>query len=551
MNKEVASQIFEKLQKYDLSNIFKSKEELKKWLLSLNQKQINNFLSLNMEKEKINFPLEMLINLNLLNCEDYQKKLEAFCNIKNADSWHHLFNELLNPTFLNSTKFYDDIEMLSKAKMAQYVLWIIGNDDFINSPYHDEDLKLLVESRDCNKDNPVDFVVWDAIATVAGDKNSINSPYHRDDMRIMIEAGSNCLQTSSSYPEGSLNNLAVNPISLRDKYHIENMKILADHPEYGECLYKLMTNEVIINGKFYREEINALANAKDETAARCLFYYIFNPHNKYYSDNGINSYFMGSYMLLDRDSEELSYYEMREIGDKPIIETPDVYWKVDNSFEIKEAQRKYSKLKLLPEYDYLNGLKIILNAPKNYNFFYASLLMNKYFALSPNRSFDLEILKNINIKKVSDKFLFVEIYKLMTKKTFQESPYHKKDLEIIINSIGENKQNELIKLAKNEKNISSINHGFDMNFLSNLDMENIDKKIMNKIKYYIYGDGLYDANHIEILNRLQFMESIDEYNQSMKEDIFGEVLTELDKSKQEQTEKVKSKILQKIKKLFN
>lgn len=549
MNKELASKIFEKLEKYNLLSLFKSKEELKKWLLSLNKKQINNFLSLNIKKEKIEFPLEMLINLNILNCEDYQKKLETFCNIKNADGWYHLFNELLNPNFLNSSKFYTDMELLSKAKTAQYVLWIIGKDDFINSPYHEEDLKLLVESKDCKKDNPLDFVVWDAIATVAGNKNSINSPYHREDMKIMIETGSNCLQMSGSYPESSLNNLAVNPISLKDKYHLENMKILAAHPEYGEWLYKLMTNEVIINGKFYREEINALANAKDETTARCLFYYIFNPRNKYYSDNEIKSHFMDSY----RDNKELSYHEMSEIiSDKPIIETPVRYWNLDNSFEIKEAQRKYSKLKLLPEYDYLNGLSIISNAPENYNYFYVSLLMNKYFALSANRNFDLEILNNIKIKKESDKILFVEIYKLMTEKIFQESPYHKEDLEIIINSVGENKQKELIDLAANEKNISSINHEFDMNFISNLDIENINKKIMNKIKnYYIYGDGLYDVNHIEILNKMQFMVSIDEYEQLMKVDYFGEVLTELDNSNQEQAKNGKSKVLQRIKKLFN
>lgn len=549
MNKEVASQLFEKLEKYNLSNRFKSKEELKKWLLSLNKKQINNFLSLNIEKKKINFPFETLINLDLLNCEDYQKKLETFCNIK--DGWYNLFNELLNPTFLNSPKFYADMEMLSKPKTAQYVLWIIGKDDFINSPYHDEDLKLLVESRDCNKDRPLDFVVWDAIATVAGDKNSINSPYHRIDMKMMIEAGSKCLQMSHSYLGRSLNYLAVNPISLKDKYHLENMKVLATHPEYGEWLYKLMTNEEIINGKFYREEINALANAKDETTARCLFYYIFNPHKKYRNDDEM-CFSNNSYMFSDIGSKEFSYYEMREISDKPIVETPYGYYKNEDSFEIKEAQKKYSKLKLLPEYDYLNGLKIISNAPAYYNFFYVSLLMNKYFALSPNRNFDLEILKNINIEKLSDKFLFVEIYKLMTEKEFQESPYHRKDLEIIINSVGLTKQFELIELAKDEKNISSFNHEFDMNFVSNLDIENIDPRIMDEIRYYIYGAGIsYDVNHIEILNRLQFMKSIDEYNQSMTEDIFGEVLTELDKSKQEQTEKEKSKILQKIKKLFN
>ena len=33
--------------------------------------------------------------------------------------------------------------MLSKVDIARFGFWVLGEDDFINSPYHDEDLKLM------------------------------------------------------------------------------------------------------------------------------------------------------------------------------------------------------------------------------------------------------------------------------------------------------------------------------------------------------------------------------------------------------------------------
>ena len=78
--------------------------------------------------------------------------------------------------------------MLSKADTARYGLWILGEDTFINSPYHDEDLKLLVETHDTREEDPLDFVVSDAIATVAGNIDSIKSPHHRSEQLLVVIA---------------------------------------------------------------------------------------------------------------------------------------------------------------------------------------------------------------------------------------------------------------------------------------------------------------------------------------------------------------------------
>lgn len=197
-----------------------------------------------------------------MNTDDYNKRVQAIASIENADGWYHLFDNLLRPEFLNSPKFYQDIETLKRAKSAQIPLWIIGESDFINSPYHDEDFELLVTAKDASGKD-CDFLVWDAIATISGDINSIKSEYHREDLQTVIRYSAKSLQSSHSYPEGSINNLAINPISLNDIYHLENMEILAQNTEIGNFLYAIMTNPSAISRKDYRAIIREMVEHKD------------------------------------------------------------------------------------------------------------------------------------------------------------------------------------------------------------------------------------------------------------------------------------------------
>ena len=270
MKGEILKQIIEQIKKYELTESFSSAEEFNEWASKLNSTQINNFLSLDIDLQEISNLRDLLVNSDLLNCKDYKQKVAAISTLKNGDDCLHLYRNICSPNFLKSKNFYNDIEMLSKADTARYGLWILGEDTFINSPYHNEDLKLLVETHDTNKEKPLDFVVSDAIATVACNSDSIKSEYHQADMNLIAKSGSECLQMSHSYPEHSLNNLAVNKVSLADKYHLENMQILATNPIAREFLYIIMTDPNFIKGKNYRKEVEALANAKSKTTARAF-----------------------------------------------------------------------------------------------------------------------------------------------------------------------------------------------------------------------------------------------------------------------------------------
>ena len=254
--------IVDKIIIYDLLGEFSSTKEMLKWISKLNKLQIKNILSLNIDKKKIKFDTKLLIDGNLLNTEDYLNRVNAIVSINNAKGWEHLFKYLVTPEFLKSEKFYKDIETLKKADCAQKPLWIIGEPDFINSPYHDEDFELLVTAKD-NSDKKNDSIVQEAIATIAECDDSIKSGYHKVDLNTVMKYGSKALQLTHSYPESGINILATNPVSLKSKYHLEDMKILAENQEIGNFLYAIMTDSRVVKRKNYRKIVKEMVDNKN------------------------------------------------------------------------------------------------------------------------------------------------------------------------------------------------------------------------------------------------------------------------------------------------
>ena len=255
--------IVDKLSIYDLLGEFSSTKEMLKWISKLNKQQTKNILSLNIDRERIKFDTKLLIDENLLNTDDYLNRVNAIASIDNAEGYEHLFENLVTPEFLKSEKFYKDIETLKRADCAQKPLWIIGKPDFINSPYHDEDFELLVTAKD-NSDEKLDFVVQEAIATIAECDDSIKSGYHKVDLNTVMKYGSKALQLTHSYPESGINILATNPVSLKSKYHLEDMKILAENQEIGNFLYAVMTDSKTVESTNYRKIIKEMVDNKDD-----------------------------------------------------------------------------------------------------------------------------------------------------------------------------------------------------------------------------------------------------------------------------------------------
>ncbi len=453
MKNETLKQIIKQIKKYKLTESFYDVESFKEWASNLNSTQINNFLSLDIDLEEIKDLRHLLINSDLLNCKDYNQKVNAISTLKNGDGCWYLYNHISSPNFIKSKNFYKDIEMLSKADTVREGLWILGKDTFINSPYHDEDLKLLIETHDTNQENPSDFVVSDAIATVASDIDSIKSPYHQKDMNLIATSGSNCLQMSHLYPERSLNNLAVNKVSLADKYHLENMKILATNPIASEFLYIIMTDPNFVNGPNYRKEVEALVNAKSEQTAKALYYYIVNPDIKYMND-----------------CED-------DVNNAPILDMNSVAGSNDP--------------------DYLKNLTELNKIDDKFVMYFVSLLINKNFINSQYKKFDLELLQS-----TTDKSIFMDLYRLMMNKASLNSIHHKKDAAIISQTAASDIRKLLLRKAIS-LSLDSDNHDYDMAYIANLNLDSIDKPIYDEMNYYLFGQkGIEDPQHKEKLERL-------------------------------------------------
>ena len=93
MNNETLKQIISQIKKYGLVNVFKTIGNFENWMSSINSKQIDNFLSLNIEPKEVENFRNILIDRNLLSCQDYSKKVEAISKLKNGDGCWHLFHK--------------------------------------------------------------------------------------------------------------------------------------------------------------------------------------------------------------------------------------------------------------------------------------------------------------------------------------------------------------------------------------------------------------------------------------------------------------------------
>lgn len=457
MKNDDLKRVIKQIKKYNLSSEFESEEEVKLWLLSLNSKQIHNFLSLNININDVLFPLSILVDLNMLNCDDYIKRINALLSIKNGDGCWHLFEKLLERDFIYSSNYYEDIELLKKADTARYALIVMGCKDFINSPYHTEDLKLIVETRDVDDEKQLDFIVSDALSTVASNIKSINSPYHRQDMKLIAESGSGCLQMSNTYPESSINNLAVDEISLTDPYHLENMQILAKKPISSQFLYLIMIDPNVIKGQYYREEVDALVKAKSINTARALYYYIVNPDRKY----GCDIEFLS-------DCSVDCHIDSRNaiVGNK----TPN----------------------------YLNNLSLLNSIPDKFIMYYLSLIMNGNLIGTQNIDRDLETLRN-----TSDSGIFMDLYNFILNDASESNTNHSSDIDLLSNTTNPETRKLLLRKMTDKNSYENQYREFDLNYISNLKLDNIDSVIFYQMQEYLFTPtGINASDHVESLIKL-------------------------------------------------
>ncbi len=503
MEVKTLKEIIMQIKKYDLLEVLKNVNYFNEWVSGLDTLQTNNFLSLDINPEEVENFKSILINKNLLDCKDYAKKVEAISSLKNANIYRHLLSRICNPKFLESKNFYKDIEMISKAGTLKYGLNLVGEDLFINSPYHEEDLKLVLGA----KDDPT----AESLTEVAKNIYSINSLYHKEDMLLISK--SDIELVSSKYTGEGLEYLATNDTSLKDKYHLENMQILAKKTNANEFLFRIMINDKIIKGKNYRKEVEMLENAKSRITARALYYYILNPPGKFYHDPDF---------IYDpnKENEEVN----KVLKNAPIIRDRNL---VSGSND--------------PEY--LDNLIKINNMDEKHVMHYTALLMNPHFINSPYKEFDLKILE---ITTNTD--IFMDLYTLIYYKLLTDNTNHQSDI-ILISKTEDSKTRKLLinRMISKYNN----NYNYDIEYITRLKLNSLNDEIMEEIKYYLFNEkGINDINHKEKLESLSkgILVERNETLSSYLNNLESKLETNIPQNQQISNKKAKSKILSLFKK---
>lgn len=479
MRQDVFLKIEEQLKKYNLCDFFNGDGELRDgvsdFFLGFSNKQINNFINLSVDSEEIKFPSNLLLNFDLLNCDDYNDRVFSMSKIKNGDGCWHLFSNLCSKNFLNSDNYYEDMKFISKASNIRYLLWIVNDKNFINSKYHNEDLSLITSFSD-------DCLVSSALATVANNKHSINSFYHQEDMKLISTADRSSLQFTCSYPCYGLNNLAINNVSLNDKYHSDNMKILANKTHSKRYLYNIMTDKKKITDDNYRMEVDVLSKAKSEITARALYYYIANPDRQ----------------EMNRNFNHELCRELMEYYDNNLFDVDRML-----SYDLGEhVPGTYCK-------DYDKYLRLLSKVDDKYVMFFELVLSNKKVIDSGYLDYCLNLLLN-----ASDECKFIDLYKVISSDVLLSSDYYINDINII-NSVDDAKKRELLTfVATRDSFVNNSNHLLDMKFISENDLDS----------GYIYYSFL-EQEEFEMLNEEKSLnnESIDCINEGRKVKIFKRI----------------------------
>lgn len=471
MKAEELKKIVEKIKEYNLSKSFSSPQELDEWLKGLNQRQINNFINLSIKPSELDLPLGMITNENLLNCEDYEKRLLALNEVKNGEGCWHLFGRLCSVHFLKSKTFYEDVKLIATADTARYVLWVIGDEVFANSPYRDEDLRLIVNAKDESEEG-LDWLIAEGLARTAQSKESIASKHHREDMKLIAKCHPDALQMGGAFPERGVNKLAINEVSLKDPYHRENMEMLATAPVADTNLFELMTDSVTVKSKTYRQEVEALYKAKSELKALAIYHFLENPKIEF------------NWELSNKLGNDMFSLNAYELG-------------------------RNKTIRGINHPNYQKCVDIINSTDDKYVLFIASILADKYSIESGEQDLDIQ-----TILSVTDEEIFMDLYKVMTNKNSLESINHRHDVTLIAKEQIKEKRKMLVAKATDKKSLELRTHEFDMEFISSLDMSKYDKKIIDKMYYYLFNiTGMNHPKHKEILDKLYKGESIEEIDE--------------------------------------
>lgn len=426
MKQEELKRIIGQIKRYDLVSEFEEVEDVKRWLENLNERQIKNFINLNIDLSNIKFPKDILLNKAFLNHPDFLHRVDMLI----ASG----YDKRLSSAFLISNYFEDAIKLLNNPMIDEKIKSLINSDYFINSPYYKSDLDLILKVK-----NPR---VLQLLINLADEEDFIKSPFHESDMKFIAS-----LEDISEEKADLLYSYVINDDALNDSWRNENLKVLLNNKYEDGLLFELLTTPDFIEGKYYRQEIEVFTKALTKGNAIAVFKHI---------DNG--AYY--------KDSEFFNYY-FNKFG-------------FDFSLEYLTFG-SYASLDKYSHPNYLKDLELLATMNEKIVIFVERLMSWGMFIANPNFEFDLKLLESLAAEEQFNLNIFVDVFRVI-KFAFNE-PTHRKDVMLIRNEARDQNRAFMAMIAINENNLQSINHDYDMLFIKNMDFSTLDDEQIRRIEY--------------------------------------------------------------------
>lgn len=426
MKQEELKRIIGQIKRYDLVSEFEEVEDVKRWLETLNERQIGNFINLNIDLSNIKFPKDILLNKAFLNHPDFLHRVDML--IVSG------YDKRLSSAFLISNYFEDAIKLLDNPMIDEKIKSLLDSDYFINSPYYKSDLDLILKVK-----NPR---VLQLLINLADEEDFIKSPFHESDMKFIAS-----LEDISEEKADLLYSYVINDDALNDSWRNENLKVLLNNKYEDGLLFELLTTPDFIEGKYYRQEIEVFTKALTKGNAIAVFKHI---------DNG--AYY--------KDSEFFNYY-FNKFG-------------FDFSLEYLTFG-SYASLDKYSHPNYLKDLELLATMNEKIVIFVERLMSWGMFIANPNFEFDLNLLESLANSEEFNLEIFADVFRVMKFAPF--SPYHQEDLMIIKNEQRARNRELMVNIATEKYNCDSINHDYDMLFIKNMDFSTLDDEQIRRIEY--------------------------------------------------------------------
>lgn len=446
MKQEELKRIIGQIKRYDLVSEFEEVEDVKRWLENLNERQIGNFINLNIDLSNIKFPKDILLNKAFLNHPDFLHRVDMLI----ASG----YDKRLSSAFLISNYFEDAIKLLNNHMIDEKIKSLLNSGYFINSPYYKSDLDLILKVK-----NPR---VLQLLINLADEEDFIKSPFHESDMKFIAS-----LEDISEEKADLLYSYVINDDALNDSWRNENLKVLLNNKYEDGLLFELLTTPDFIEGKYYRQEIEVFTKALTKGNAIAVFKHI---------DNG--AYY--------KDSEFFNYY-FNKFG-------------FDFSLEYLTFG-SYASLDKYSHPNYLKDLELLAAMNEKIVIFVERLMSWGMFIANPNFEFDLNLLESLANSEEFNLEIFADVFRVMKFAPF--SPYHQEDLMIIKNEQRARNRELMVNIATEKYNCDSINHEYDMNFARNLDFELLtEEQITSIFNIMMIPQNIYDSNHITLVEQV-------------------------------------------------